>query len=206
MKQNSILLRRVFLFFLIAGPALWLDLATKSWSFRFLGMPGEKPEYWLIQDVFGIQTSLNEGALFGMGQGFVSLFAVSSFIALSFIIWILFRSGLAKSRFWVIVLGFAAAGVLGNLYDRLGMHHLVWGEFYPPHLPGEPVYAVRDWILVMLGSYHWPNFNLADTYLVAASILGMTAFMLMPEEGKSVKNVRNVHENEAGTLEANSKD
>ncbi|MBO5436803.1 MAG: signal peptidase II [Thermoguttaceae bacterium] len=186
MKQNSILIRRALLFFLAAVPALWLDLATKTWSFHFLGMPGEKQTFWLIPNVLGIQTSLNEGALFGMGQGFVPVFAVSSFIALAFIIGILFWSGLAKSRFWTLILGFAAAGVLGNLYDRLGMHHLVWGDFYPPHLPGEPVYAVRDWILVMIGSYHWPNFNLADTYLVAASILGMTAFMLMPEEKKEV--------------------
>ena len=70
MKQNSILIRRALLFFLAAVPALWLDLATKTWSFHFLGMPGEKQTFWLIPNVLGIQTSLNEGALFGMGQGF----------------------------------------------------------------------------------------------------------------------------------------
>ena len=31
---------------------------------------------------------------------------------------------------------------------------------------GEPVYAVRDWILVMIGSWPWPNFNIADSLLV----------------------------------------
>jgi signal peptidase II len=36
---------------------------------------------------------------------------------------------------------------------------------------GDPVHAVRDWILVMIGSFHWPNFNLADSMLVCGAIL-----------------------------------
>jgi lipoprotein signal peptidase len=48
------------------------------------------------------------------------------------------------------------------------------------------VYAVRDWLLVMIGSYHWPNFNLADSYLVAGVILlGIYVFFFVdqPKEG-----------------------
>ena len=38
--------------------------------FARLGMPGpDSRTWWLWDGVFGFQTSLNEGALFGMGQG-----------------------------------------------------------------------------------------------------------------------------------------
>jgi signal peptidase II len=30
---------------------------------------------------------------------------------------------------------------------------------------------VRDWILVMIGPYPWPNFNLADAMLVCGAAL-----------------------------------
>ena len=33
------------------------------------------------------------------------------------------------------------------------------------------MYAVQDRILVMIGSSHWPNFNIADSLLVCETIL-----------------------------------
>ena len=36
---------------------------------------------------------------------------------------------------------------------------------------GQPIHAVRDWILVMIGDYPWPNFNIADSCLVCGAIL-----------------------------------
>jgi signal peptidase II len=67
-------------------------------------------------------------------------------------------------------MGLISAGIIGNLYDRLAFHQLRWLDdgF---HQPETPIYAVRDWILVMIGTYHWPNFNLADSYLVCGVIL-----------------------------------
>jgi len=31
------------------------------------------------------------------------------------------------------------------------------------------VHAVRDWILVMIGNWPWPNFNIADSLLVCGA-------------------------------------
>jgi signal peptidase II len=59
---------RYLVFFLIAGVGVAVDLATKRWIFDWLGTPVGST-YWLWNNVFGFQTSLNEGALFGMGQG-----------------------------------------------------------------------------------------------------------------------------------------
>jgi signal peptidase II len=60
------------------------------------------------------------------------------------------------------------AGVLGNLYDRLGLPHKLWPG--PGQWDGQPVHAVRDWILWQANDqWRWPNFNLADSLLVVAT-------------------------------------
>lgn len=181
--HSSFFIFNLFLFLLIVALGVAADLGTKSWAFASLGMPREyrfheEPElegaYWIWEDVFGFQTSLNEGALFGMGQGQSRLFAVLSFVALAGILAWLFHSA-RKSRYLVITLGLIVGGVLGNLYDRLGLFGQVWPNYYPK--AGEPIYAVRDWILVMIGSYHWPNFNVADSLLVCGA--GLLLFHLV---------------------------
>ena len=69
------------------------------------------------------------------------------------------------------------AGILGNLYDRLGLPGLVWPRDHGPPA-GAPVHAVRDFILVMIGPWPWPNFNLADSSLVCgAGLLFCHAFL-----------------------------
>ena len=156
-------------FFLIVTFATAFDLWSKGWIFGRLGMPGAANTLWVWNDVLGFQTALNEGALFGMGQGFVLGFAFLSIaMFLGIVIWLL--GPFNKNWFLVIVMGLISGGIIGNLYDRLGWHQLRWLDdgF---HTADTPVYAVRDWILVMIGSYHWPNFNLADSYLVAGIIL-----------------------------------
>ena len=167
-----VLVRRFALYLAILTAGLSLDLWTKSRMFGQLGLPGEylfeeNPQanatWWMIDGVFGFQTSLNPGALFGIGEGYVHVFALFSIAAITgILVWLLFFRGLS-SLFLTVVFGMISAGILGNLYDRLGLHRLEWN--------GKPIYAVRDWILVMIGSYHWPNFNIADSLLVCGAIL-----------------------------------
>jgi signal peptidase II len=162
----------IILFVLIAVSGVAADLVTKEIVFRKLGMPGEyrleeEPElfnvYWISPNILGFQTSLNQGALFGMGQGQVlALSILSGVFLLGIFGWLLHSA--RKNRLLTVTLGLIVAGILGNLYDRLGLHRLQWNN-------GEPVYAVRDWILVMLGSYPWPNFNIADSMLVCGAVL-----------------------------------
>jgi len=57
-------------------------------------------------------------------------------------------------------------GVLGNLYDRLGL----WVQ---PGYPKQWASGVRDWILFRYGEYTWPNFNIADSLLVCGAIMLM---------------------------------
>ena len=117
---------RYVLFGTLAAAGCTLDLATKRWIFDTLGMPSTQPSMWLIDDVFGFTTSLNEGALFGFGQGQTLIFSGLSIVAPVGICCWLFVVGAARDRLLTIALGLVIGGILGNLYDRLGFPGLRW--------------------------------------------------------------------------------
>jgi signal peptidase II len=171
--MRAVPLNRYLLFFSIAIAGCVLDLATKRWIFAVLGMPrpGHPPRVWWIwRNYVGLETSLNEGALWGIGQGWQVAFAVLSVLAaIGILVW-LFYGEAGRDLLLTVALGGITAGILGNLYDRLGLHGLTWLN-HPAHRDGDPVYAVRDWILVMIGNMRWPNFNVADTLLVCGALM-----------------------------------
>ncbi|MBQ9874155.1 MAG: signal peptidase II [Thermoguttaceae bacterium] len=193
---------RTILFLAIAAFGFIVDIWTKHWIFAELGRPGQKPVRWIIDGVFGFQTSLNQGALFGMGQGKTTLFVVLSIVALVGVAWWVWAD-LTRSAFLSTTLGLIAAGILGNLWDRVGMHRMAWTQFdvdvwgCKPENLGEPIYAVRDWILVMIGKYPWPNFNIADSCLVCGAILvGIYAlFAPTPNPEEVAKELEKASEN-----------
>jgi signal peptidase II len=170
--MRAVRTNRYIVFFAIAIAGCAVDLATKSWMFNRLGMPGAPGDaWWIVQDTFGFQTGLNEGALFGMGQGMSFVFAALSFMAAGGILFWLFYMGAASDWLLTVALGFVTGGIFGNLYDRLGMPGLIWNYPNDLHEIGEPVYAVRDWVLVMFGNWPWPTFNIADSMLVSGAVL-----------------------------------
>ena len=165
------------LFVAIALVGLAMDLVTKDLAFLALGMPGEfkaledpdlRAIYWVWEDVFGYQTTLNTGALFGLGAGQIRFLVTFSLIFLVGII-IYVTVWAWRNLFLTVIFGMIAAGICGNLYDRLAWHGLVYPEWHD--LAGEPIHAVRDWILFMIGTFPWPNFNIADCLLVSSVIL-----------------------------------
>ncbi len=196
-STKSVPISRYVVYFLITVVGLSVDLFTKWWVFRSLGMPGQytgalpesaqRSAWWLWNGVFGFQTSLNEGALFGMGQGMIPLFAVMSLVAIvGLIIWLFWFNG-ADSWLITVIAGFISAGILGNLYDRLGFHGLIWNYSNELHQVGEPVYAVRDWILVMFGKWPWPNFNIADSMMVVSVAILFLYVLLIPDQPRDEK-------------------
>lgn len=154
---------RYLVFVLVAGLGCLIDLATKHCAFARLGPPGGDI-WWLVEGYVGVETSLNQGALFGLGQGAVALFAALSVVAAVAIVYWLFMAGAAADRLLNLALAAIMGGVLGNLYDRLGLWRLPAG-------PDEPIYAVRDWIRLSYHGWVWPNFNVADSLLVCGAAL-----------------------------------
>jgi signal peptidase II len=161
-------------FILPAILGLALDLSLKSWAFPD-GVPADEalrhaagrnpatlvePQTW-IPHVLGFTTTVNEGAVFGIGQGHVLLFLVFSIFALAVILWIFLTS---PRKQWIvhIALGLITAGAIGNLYDRA-----LFG-------------GVRD----MLRFYvHWYPyiFNIADVCLCVGVPLLIVRWLLVPE-------------------------
>jgi signal peptidase II len=153
------------------------DLWTKQWVFGWLGLPSGRA-YWLWEPYVGLETSINTGALAGVGQGKVLLLAGVSLVALVAIeVWLIAGRG-AEDRWLATAMGIILGGILGNLYDRLGL----WG-----------IHGVRDWILFRYGSFVWPNFNLADSLLVCGA--GMIVWQAIrrpvtpPHPGNSVQEI-----------------
>ena len=132
--------------------------------------------------VFGIQTSTNPGALFGIGKGHSLLFAAFSVIALIGILVWLFPLRAAWDRWLTFALGLISGGILGNFYDRIGLG-------FQPEYPIQVKNNVRDWILFRLEGVPmfdpWPNFNIADSVLVTGAImLFIHAFFFASESEK----------------------
>jgi signal peptidase II len=161
-QPDAVPASRYALFALVAATGCYADLATKRLVFQWRGMPGEQPIWWFLQGLVGIETSLNTGALFGLGNNRVLWFAALSAVALvGILVWfVVGRVG----RDWglTLVLGCITGGILGNLYDRLGL----WSV--GPDGRAQ-IFAVRDWIRLSYGDYVWPNFNIADSLLVCSA-------------------------------------
>lgn len=164
------MMRGWILFGVLFLSAAMADLVTKELVFASLGMPGEKPPIQVVPAMLAIETNLNEGALFGMGQGMGVLFSAVSIGALLIIVTVLAKEASRRDRPLVAALGLISGGIVGNLYDRLGLPGLVWHA--PLARKGQPVLAVRDWIHFRLeGIIDWPIFNLADSWLVIGSAI-----------------------------------
>jgi signal peptidase II len=158
---------RYILFLLPAVVGCAIDLATKTWMFSWPQLRAGQV-HWLWPGYIGVELSRNFGALFGLGQGKVWLFAALSIAAAIAIPLWLFRFGAARDGWLTFALGCVMGGVLGNLYDRLGLSGDEW--FGPGNRAAHAIYGVRDWILWQANDrWRWPNFNVADSLLVCGA-------------------------------------
>jgi len=144
--------------------AAWPIWRPKSWVFAWLGAPRQGRTWWLIEDICGFQTSLNEGALFGMGQGKVWLFASLSVVAAVAIVYWLFVAGAARRP---AVDHVAGDGDGGHLRQSLRPARPVddarqAGQRFTPSATSF-LFQYQNWV--------WPNFNVADSLLVCGAAL-----------------------------------
>ena len=177
LKTAPTMASRLTLFLIISSCGLAADLWTKSHMFGKYGLPHKSPgvDEWVIEDFFGFQTAVNQGALFGMGQGGSSIFALFSVIAFTAILFWLIKGKAWKSRFLTICLGCITGGVTGNFYDRMGWWHPLSHEqlieWQWEAVKADYEYGVRDFIYFTYQGHVWPNFNIADCLLVCGAFL-----------------------------------
>lgn len=154
---------RFWVFFALAVTGGGLDLWSKWAIFDWRGLPGQGDIWWIWEPYFGIETAVNIGAVFGVGAGQGTLFAIMSVIAaIGIVVW-LFWFRAADSWWLTVALGMVGGGIIGNFYDRMG---LWWKAGYPEEWQS----GVRDWILWRINEqWTWPNFNIADSLLVVGA-------------------------------------
>ena len=166
-ELNGIPVWHYVVFLVMSTTLLVWDLYSKWHVFSTLGYEHRQSESWFVglwgKDVFRLMTSFNHGALWGMGQGYSSVFALLSVVAALAVVYWLFLARGAQSLWLTVALSFVMAGTLGNLYDRLGLHGL------RDEVTGRIQYAVRDFLYFQI--IEWPILNFADTFLVTGAIM-----------------------------------
>ncbi len=136
-------------FWPLLAAGLALDLWTKSIVFSWLAhKPGNSVS--IIDGFLRLVIALNDGGAFGIFSGRPYLLAAVSVIAVAVISVVFLLSG-GQHRLVHVALALFAAGVCGNLWDRVFNHG-----------------CVRDFIDVYYRHYHWPAFNVADSMLCIA--------------------------------------
>jgi len=146
----------IFWSLMVTGIAL--DLWSKKAIFDWLQQ--QSGSVSIIDGFLQLVQAENAGAAFGIATGQRYLLVAVSVIALMiiFAVFLLNRTG---QRLVHIALGLFAAGVCGNLYDRIFNDGLV-----------------RDFIdIVYWPGRHWPAFNVADTMLcVGVGLMIISSF------------------------------
>jgi signal peptidase II len=143
----------------ILGTAI--DLWSKNAVFNRLEQRGSIS---IIDGFLRLVMAVNNGAAFGLFAGHPNWLIAVSAIAL-LVIFAVFLFGGNRQRLVQIALGLFAAGICGNLYDRIFNEGLV-----------------RDFIDVTIWSgKHWPAFNVADSLLCIAVGLGIISCFWAPK-------------------------
>ena len=139
-----------FIFFL-SLPLYALDQLTKYYVLRFI--KPDEPRV-VIAGLFDLVNITNTGAAFGSFKNNNKFFIVISGLALLFVVTLLVRR-----RSWDVwrdvSLALLAAGVLGNLTDRILYGHVIDFFLFDLHFP----YA-----------HPWPAFNVADSCICLAVV------------------------------------
>lgn len=140
-------LKAQLIFWSLTVLGLAMDLWTKKAVFNLL-LRRQSHGILIIEGFLQFVEEHNPGAAFGIAAGQRYLLISVSVVALVVIFGIFLHSG-NERRLIHVALGLFAAGVCGNLYDRLFNNGMV-----------------RDFIdVVYWPGKHWPAFNVADSLL-----------------------------------------
>ncbi len=147
--------RRLPWLLLISAVVIVADRLTKNWVSRHIPLGGAIP---VIPRFLRITHWTNEGAAFSLFADTASPHAVRwalvafTLVAVLVIFIVLLRLG-NQFTLTAVALALILGGALGNVHDRI-----VYG-------------SVIDFIEVHIFTYHWPDFNVADSSVVTGACL-----------------------------------
>lgn len=109
-------------------------------------------------DNFGFALAYNEGVAFGIPIPTWLIFALTCFFLIG-AIWFVAKEKLWRDKWHLAALALLFSGGIGNLIDRVRFGYVV------------------DFLKI----YWWPNFNLADVFIVAAVLMLSWSLLKNPE-------------------------
>ena len=147
--------RRLPWLILVSALVFAADRLTKMWIVAHVPMGGAIP---VFDHVLRISHWTNEGAAFSLFTGWASARTVNHVLtSVNFLVagGVLVALVLLGKRINLITIALALilGGAIGNVHDRLA-----YG-------------AVIDFIEVHIFTYHWPDFNVADSSIVTGACL-----------------------------------
>lgn len=138
----------------VALAIVLLDQVTKLWIAASMRLHQSIP---VIDGFFDLTYVRNSGAAFSMFAGHSATYRIPFFVAVSTIavgvILSFVRSTPANQKAALLGCAFVLGGAVGNLIDRIA-----YGE-------------VIDFLDVYYQGWHWPAFNVADTFISSGVIL-----------------------------------
>lgn len=141
-----------FLGLLLSFKVAFLDLLTKRLTFVYLDNTDlaavtSNNNYIQVTSFFNLVNVWNHGVSFGMFSNFAYSQLLFSVIVATIIVVMLVWLYRTKKLHLTIAIAFIIGGAVGNLYDRIK-----YG-------------AVADFLDFHAFGYHWPAFNLADSFV-----------------------------------------
>jgi len=152
---SSLVPRRLFWLLLISSLVLVADRGTKTWVATHVPIGGAIP---IVPHVLRISHWTNDGAAFSLFADTAShntvrwALIVFTLLAAIVVFILLLRLG-NRITLVTVALALILGGALGNVHDRI-----LYG-------------SVIDFIEVHIFSYHWPDFNVADSSVVTGACL-----------------------------------
>jgi signal peptidase II len=150
---------------IVALAIVLLDQVTKLWVAASMRLHQSTP---IVDGFFNLTSVRNTGAAFSMFADQAPAFRVPLFIVVSLaavgVILSFVRSIPAGHKVALAGCAFVLGGAIGNLIDRIA-----YGE-------------VIDFLDVYWGDWHWPAFNVADSFITVGVILLLARGIFVREE------------------------
>ncbi len=156
-------MNKKIIFFIVFTMSIFCDVISKEFVVRYFAQ-NKVPFVNVIDGFFNIGLTYNKGVAFGMMTGWsdnvrsLALMVTSliAFLVLIYFLLVVYRN----NKIAIIFLAMIFGGAIGNIIDRVR-----YG-------------AVVDFLDVFCKSYHWPMFNLADSFIC----IGVIGLILLPSK------------------------
>ena len=153
-----------------------IDQLTKVY---FRNLAETQGDIWVIDGFFYLTYVVNTGAAWSFLANVSwaqTFFKVLTSVALLLFVFFYVYACKNKHTWLKYALAFMVGGTIGNFIDRIA------------------VSGVTDFLGFIFGSYYFPVFNLADSFLVVGVIMLMVHFLFL-DEGALLKKESNASEN-----------